>query len=441
MNKFNILYIARKIYLAVALTLALSFPAMSQGGDTLTIERLIAEVTGHHPSVHQAEEGLNSSRAKLGLAKTGYYPNVDLVASYTRLGPVVQLEFPGLGLFKLNPEDNYDAELRLRQSIYDFGKTASKVDYENQNSALALDAIDQVKQRLALTAINSFYSLYYLQESRKIKDEQIATLNQHLDFLEKKKASGSATDYEILVTKVRIANAQSQETDIESARKIQLSMINSLLGMPEGTPHSAGTDLGLAGPQLALDSMISFAGSHRTEMKMAAEKKQLAQLNYDMINTQETPELNLFGAAGFKNGYLPNLNTIKGNFVAGIGFSYPVFDAMRNRNNLAVAGSAIASASDETEITRRTIEGQVVENYENLDAARSKMEQLRLQLDQAVQALALAQTSFRSGAITNLDLLDANTTVSESRLMLLKARIDYVLSAYRLRAAMGERLY
>jgi outer membrane protein TolC len=43
--------------------------------------------------------------------------------------------------------------------------------------------------------------------------------------------------------------------------------------------------------------------------------------------------------------------------------------------------------------------------------------------------------------ITNLDLLDANTSVSESSLMLLKARIDYVTSIYKLKAALGQRIY
>jgi outer membrane protein TolC len=58
-----------------------------------------------------------------------------------------------------------------------------------------------------------------------------------------------------------------------------------------------------------------------------------------------------------------------------------------------------------------------------------------------LKAYSLAATSFRAGTITNLELLDANTAVSESRLMLLKARIDYAASIYRLKAAVGEKLY
>ncbi len=74
-------------------------------------------------------------------------------------------------------------------------------------------------------------------------------------------------------------------------------------------------------------------------------------------------------------------------------------------------------------------------------SSRKKVSQYELQLAQALKAYSLAETSFNSGTITNLDLLDSNTSVSESRLQLLKARMDYAASIYKLKAAMGERLY
>ncbi len=76
-----------------------------------------------------------------------------------------------------------------------------------------------------------------------------------------------------------------------------------------------------------------------------------------------------------------------------------------------------------------------------MNAAAKKINQYNLQLAQALEAYSLATISFNAGTITNLDLLDSNTAVSESRLLLLKARIDYTASIYKLKAALGERLY
>lgn len=97
--------------------------------------------------------------------------------------------------------------------------------------------------------------------------------------------------------------------------------------------------------------------------------------------------------------------------------------------------------SYESEFTKRNISNEVYEAEAYLLAAKKKVSQFELQLKQALKAYSLAETSFKSGVITNLDLLDANTAVSESRLNLLKSRIDYAASIYKLNAALGIRLY
>ena len=114
---------------------------------------------------------------------------------------------------------------------------------------------------------------------------------------------------------------------------------------------------------------------------------------------------------------------------------------MKTKYNLLQAKSAITSLSYESEYTKRNISNELYEAEAYMIAAKKKVNQFELQLEQALKAYSLAETSFKAGTITNLDLLDANTSVSESRLMLLKARIDYTVSVYKLKAALGERDY
>ena len=70
-----------------------------------------------------------------------------------------------------------------------------------------------------------------------------------------------------------------------------------------------------------------------------------------------------------------------------------------------------------------------------------KITQSELQQKQAQQAYTLAETSFRSGVITNIELLDASTSLSEAGLSVLKAKIDYSLSLLKLKIALGEKIY
>ncbi|MGB8490492.1 MAG: TolC family protein, partial [Bacteroidales bacterium] len=138
---------------------------------------------------------------------------------------------------------------------------------------------------------------------------------------------------------------------------------------------------------------------------------------------------------------LPDLNTIKANYVVGASLSVPIFNSMKTKYNLLQATSAIETVHLQTESTSRLIISDISQAEAYLRSASQKIDQTALQLDQALKAYELAVISFRSGAITNLELLDASTAVSASRLMLLKARVDYATAYYRLKAATGEKLY
>jgi len=64
-----------------------------------------------------------------------------------------------------------------------------------------------------------------------------------------------------------------------------------------------------------------------------------------------------------------------------------------------------------------------------------------LQLQQASQAYELAEVNYKVGVITNLDLLDSYTSLSESKLALFKTKIDYAVNIQRLKIALGEKIY
>jgi outer membrane protein len=409
--------------------------------DSLSLKKIIEQVIKSHPSVKVAEEAINNANARIGLAKTGYYPEADMTANLSNMGPVTKITIPDMGTFQLFPENNYSASLNYRQLVYDFGRTRQNIALENENKGMGERAIEQVKQKLSLLTVNNFYSLAFIQAAIEIKDEQIAALNEHLDHIEKMMATGSATEYQVLATKVKISMAEGQKVDLISVLTAQKASLNSLLGKDQQNNPVVKTELSVEPPVIPSDSLLSFAFHNRDEIILNEERSSLAELKYDLVKLQNKPVINLLASAGAKNGYLPNLNSIKPNYVVGVGIRIPLFDGMKNKYNLSQAQSAITSLSYESDFAKRSVSTELYEAEAYMVAAGKKVNQFELQLKLALKAYSLAETSFKSGTITNLDLLDANTSVSESRLMLLKSKIDYAASIYKLKAALGERLY
>ena len=413
----------------------------SMSDDSLSLKQIMNVVIKNHPVVKEAEESLNRADAQIGLARSGYYPNIDVSASFSNVGPAPALTIPDMGSFQLFPHNNYEAGVNVHQSIYDFGKTTANVEYATGSKELAEKSIETTKQNMAKGVIKNYYTLLYLQEAIKIKDEQLKVLEGHLDFVQKKKATGSGTNYEILSTKVKISAVENQKTDIVAARDVQLSILNSLLGLPVKTFHIVKDTLTVSQPSMPDDSVIDYALQHREEMQMALKKTDLASLHLDVVKTENKPSLNFIATGGAKNGFVPNIGTIRANYVLGLGIRIPIFDAYRTKYKIMQATSSIESSSLQSEVTKRNISSEVVESETRLMKDYQKLEQSKLLLSQSEEAFKLAQTNYSAGAITNLDLLDATTTVSESKLMVLKSQIDYAVSIYLFDASLGEHLY
>lgn len=414
---------------------------VNPAADSLSLKATIQQVISTYPTVKVAEEAIRNADSRIGMAKTGYNPVVDMTASFANLGPVTKLTLPDFGTFQLYPGNNYSASVNYQQLLYDFGRSHQNVELENESKALGEQTLEQVKQKLSLYTVNSFYMLLYLQAAIKIKDEQLETLKEHLNFVEKMLASGSATEYHVLTTKVKISTVESQRVDLAASLTAQQAAMNSLLGNDQHTKPVVKNDLTAEPPVLVMDSILTYAYKNRDEVLINEKKISLAELRYGMTRLQNKPFLSLQASGGAKNGYIPYLNRVTPNYVVGIGLKVPIFDGNKNKYNMAQAQSAITSLSFESDITKRNISNEVYESKALMATALKKVTQSELQLRQALKAYSLAETSFESGTITNLDLLDANTSVSESSLMLLKARIDYAASVYKLKAALGQRIY
>jgi outer membrane protein len=410
--------------------------------DSLTLSGILNSVLSDYPSLKRAEKELISADAKIDLTKTAYLPDVNFSSTYNRIGPVTSINFGGKQL-QLYPEDMYNAAFTINQNIYDFGKTSKNVVLSEESKQLVRLSVEQIKQQLSMGVMANFYTICYLQEAIQIKDDQLNTLNEHLQFVQKKAASGSATQYEVLTTKVRMSALENQKTDLQTSLQIYLSQLNSFLGKPLGSSHLLKKEIQLEQFLPTVDSLCDKAFANRNEMKIALQKESIAKLRLNAIKVQNNPSLNFNASGGYKNGYLNSAfeDVGKLNFSVGVGLKVPIFDANRSKYSKIQTNADLEGIQQETELLRRSISNEIVESRANAEAALKKVKQSELQLQQALQAYNLAEVSYKAGTVTNLDLLDSYTAVSESKLVLFKTKIDYTVNLQKLKIAVGERIY
>jgi outer membrane protein TolC len=337
----------------------------------------------------------------------------------------------------------YNVGISVNQTIYDFGKTEHSVTLDKNSKELIKVGTEQIKQKLSTAVLANFYSICFLQKAIQIKDEQLKNLFDHLNFVQKKEATGSATKYDILTTKVRISNIENQKTDLLTALEIQNAQLNSLMGKKADTQSIVKVDLVEKQILLSVDSLCNIAFNERVEMKMIRQKEAISKSRLDIIKFQNNPSIAAFANGGFKNGYFnSNLEDIgRLNYSIGVGFKMPLFDANRSKYLKIQANADLESNKDEMDLAKRSITNEVVEANAGVHSSLKKVKQSELMVHQAEQAYELANVSYTAGTITNLDLLDSYTALSDSKLGLFKTKIDYTVSQLRLKIALGEKLY
>ena len=412
--------------------------AQSQPKDSLTLEQAIQQVIDHHPIVQQASEAFQASLARVEQSRSGYYPVSDVELGYARLAPIAELAFPGLGDFKLFPENNYDEHIVLRQTVYDFGKISSGVALNQSNVDIATDNIELVKSNLAYQTVQTFYSILFLRQGIHVQNRQIDVLNQHLIITQKKTQAGTATDFDILTTQVRIAAARNKEFDLQNDLKKQEASMRRLLNLPVNTEVRLRGEFVSPTVGLDIDSLITLAKKQRVELRLSRNAERTAELQEHAVSLRDMPALKVNLAYGLKNGYIPNLDALRGNWVAAVQATIPVFNGYRTRNEEQEAEANFKSAEARTRDTEGLIFTEVQQAVSDVQTNVEKIQTSELQVAQAIQAVEIATSRYASGAVTNLDLIDSETALAQAELLHLEALYHFVLSRYTLEKAVGE---
>ena len=199
--------------------------------NALSLDDAIKMAISNQPLIEQALDQADAADAKIKEQNSLFYPRIEGELYYMRIGPVPSIEFSG-HKFELAAADNYNANISASQLVYDFGKRSAVLDLMKAYKLSALDKIALIKNNLTYQTIQTYYTILFLEKSLEVNTEQIETLQKHIELTGKKVQSGSATDFDILTTQVKVADAQNRKTDIENSLSQQKLALYSLLDKP-----------------------------------------------------------------------------------------------------------------------------------------------------------------------------------------------------------------
>ena len=413
--------------------------AQAAPAETLTVDDVVRLVLARNSSLKEVEDAVEVFKAKVDESRAALLPAIRGEASYARIGPLQSLTVPGMGTLSLYPENNYDIHTGLHQMLYDGKKTRTAIDLAGTQVEGAVDRGEVLKRDLEFQAAQFFYAILFLQESIRVQNDHLKTLDDHLTIARKKLEIGTAIELEVLNTEVRIASVRNQVTDLENALQKQEVALRQLAGIEGSAPLRLHGEFTRQPLGLDADALIRGALEKRPEGKALQTLKRAAEIQAQLAGLRAMPVVSVNLLFGVKNGYIPDLNPLKLNFVAALQADVPIFEGNLTKSLKAEAAANLKTVEDRRKELEDLVRSDVEQAISDVTASERKLENVEVNIGQARKALEFAKASYEAGAITNLDVLDTEEARSDAEFMRLQALYKLVVSRLALRRAAGDR--
>ena len=422
---------------ATALMLSWPLPAIADE-EPLTIEKTIRLVRENNPTLKAAADDVSAADARVTQSKSAFFPQISASAGYTYLDPVSEMSFFGSPMLKFVPNDNYEAKVTAKATLFDFGKRGSTVDLAKTGKKTAEHSLEISRRDISFHAVQLFYGILFIKENIKVEEKELAALNKALDFTTKRYKTGAATRFDVLSTEVRIAAAQSKMLDLKHELLRQEITLRRLAGISDNLPLNIQGSLSITPAGHENIELVKHALEQRLEMKLANENEKAAQQRRSIAMKEGLPVVSGSASYGITNGLLPDINEIRENFVGSLHLEVPLFSGFKTSAERQEATALMHAAASRKFETEQQVKSDVAETIHALQTASDKIITTEAQVQQAKLAAAHARARYENGMATVLDLLNTEASLSQAELARLEADYTYVINNYTLKRATGE---
>ena len=256
--------------------------------------------------------------------------------------------------------------------------------------------------------------------------------------------AGTVPRFNVLRAEVELANARPHLITARHRLGIARNVLANVLGFNIPRETLAEIPLTLSGQleaepyDLELPRAVSLALERRTEL--AALRKAQALRREDLISAKAGYKPILQGYVGYDahNSMLSqDLTDENHGWIAGAQLTWNLFDGRRTQGRILEAKANYDRAGIDLDDSARRIELEVRTAHSNFIEAREVLASQEKVLEQAEEALRLARARNEAGTGTLLDVLSAQTALTEARTTQIQALHDYAAARARLQRAVG----
>jgi HAE1 family hydrophobic/amphiphilic exporter-1 len=295
--------------------------------------------------------------------------------------------------------------------------------------ATAEDQLRIFRQAAFRDVSASFHDILLAKELHAIAIQNLEQKRRHHDEANKKYAAGVATDYDVLVGKVDVENAQPAVIRGENLIWISREKLRFLIG-------TDGKEVDVKG---ALETEISSYPEYREAEEIARRNRpELSDLRHRIQVVEELVKIAQAGdkpRLDFRAGYGwrdldvgPDQHENGEAWSVGLYVTYPIFDGLRTRGRVSQAKSNLATLRIEEAKLLDSIRLEVRDAVNAVREAGEIIKALSGTVARAERLLSMAERGYEYGVKTKLEVDDAQLSLVQAKGNLARAQRDYLVA-------------
>jgi outer membrane protein TolC len=402
-------------------------------------------------TILKAKNDLEASYGIVVQTRAVALPHVQATGQYKDTDPhaIESLTFPGTPptVFSLSQPQDWNAGVQIVQSIYEGGKMLAAIRAAKATKEQALAQYQTTIADTLLTTRVAYYDVLLAAQQITVHEASVNLLQKELEDQQRRYNAGTVPHFNVLRAEVAVANERPNLIRARNDNRIAKNNLANLLGynLPrdvwEDIPLQLTDTLEAAPYQVNLPDAIQQALANRTELVALRKGEELQRLNVINARAGYKPTVQVFAGYNWYNAqYTPPVDLehdIHG-WNAGAQLSWDIFDGMLTHGRVVQARALYEKAKTDVIDQARQIELQVRTAYSSFIEAREVLESQQKVQEEAEEALREAEARAAAGTGTQLDVLDAQTSLTQARTTQVQALHDYAAARARLERAIGE---
>jgi len=422
------------------LALLITNPVSAQDR-TITLQEAIKLGLDNSKVLKLSQSRIDQAVSQYNQAKDRSLPTGSASFGYNRAQiPANKLNVGEESLALPTSANAYLGTLSLNQVILDGHRLKYARESTNLLTQVArLDAVND-KDQIAYNIINSYYNLYKVLQSKKVVDQNLATIDAQIKQSQRFFDQGLVTKNDVLRFQLQRSNIELNGIDLENNRRIINYNMNILLGLPENTQLTIAQITESDRNAAPLAAYLDSALSNRPELRQMDLRTQVAETNIKSIQANTLPTLSASGSAyyvGISGNPLPK----SGNFITPISLGLTVgwnFGSLwTNKNKVTEARLQREEVIINKGITIDNVKNEVNQSYQNYRMALDKINLLQTSITQATENNRILESKYRSNISSATDRADAQTLLYQAEINLELAKADAGLAYYTLLKSTG----